>query len=277
MKTPRPEFENPPVVEVALSVQFEPLAKLRCVQIGSLWSEFKDRFPQTEEHPPLEHVVEKFGLPPARRASVRFELLEEPPAPRVWFLNPEGTELVQIQQDRFVHNWRKQESCAPYPRYKSIRITFEEELRRFESFIIKHGLGDFAPDQCEVTYLNHIPAGELWKSHGELSKIITCLSPAFSDDYLSAPQDITLRQRHVILDGSGQPAGRLHIQANPGFRNRDNLPIFMLELTARGRPLSTGIEGALAFLDLGREWVVRGFASITTPEMHKEWKRQHGD
>ena len=41
--TPLPEFDNPPVIEVALSVQFETLANLRTPQIGVLWQEFRDR------------------------------------------------------------------------------------------------------------------------------------------------------------------------------------------------------------------------------------------
>jgi hypothetical protein len=44
MSKPLPEFDNPPVVEVALSVQFEALATLRTPQIGLLWQEFRDRF-----------------------------------------------------------------------------------------------------------------------------------------------------------------------------------------------------------------------------------------
>ena len=49
-----PDFENPPLVEVALSVQFEPIEQMRTPQIGLLWTEFRHRFPVTQEHPPVD-------------------------------------------------------------------------------------------------------------------------------------------------------------------------------------------------------------------------------
>src|SRR4030042_1345777 len=95
MDAPRPDFVSPPVVEVALSVQFESLGKLRTPQLGSLWQEFRDRFPVTEEPPPLDAVVERFGAPRVRKGVARIEMLESPPTPRCWFLNEAGTELIQ--------------------------------------------------------------------------------------------------------------------------------------------------------------------------------------
>ena len=53
-----PDFDNPPLIEVALSVQFDPLEQLRTPQIGLLWAEFRDRFPVTQEHVPLDITCE---------------------------------------------------------------------------------------------------------------------------------------------------------------------------------------------------------------------------
>jgi hypothetical protein len=46
-----------------------------------------------------------------------------------------------------------------------------------------------------------------------------------------------------------------------------------LTLTARGAPIGAGVAGALEFLDLGRRWIVRGFADLTTERMHIAWRR----
>ena len=35
-----PDFEAPPLIEVAISVQFEPIPDLQTPQIGLLWSRF---------------------------------------------------------------------------------------------------------------------------------------------------------------------------------------------------------------------------------------------
>jgi hypothetical protein len=47
-----------------------------------------------------------------------------------------------------------------------------------------------------------------------------------------------------------------------------------MTLTARGVPHSSDQEELLRCLDVGREWVVRGFADFTTDEMHNLWKRR---
>ncbi len=276
MEVPRPDFSDPPVVEVALSVQFDSLNKLRVPQLGLLWREFRDRFPVTEEHTPLDAVVERFGAPRVRKGGVKIEMPESPPTPRCWFLNEAGTELIQVQHDRFVHNWRKAGTDAEYPRYERIRRTFEEELRRFDEFIACEQIGEFTPNQCEVTYVNHIVGGKGWQDHGDLGNVITVFQRSFSDEFLEVPEDTVLRLRFLIPDEEGRPIGRLHAVLNPGYGSSDDQTLFVLNLTARGAPLGDGVDGVLRFLDLGREWVVRGFASLTTAAMHNEWGRRNG-
>ncbi len=275
METPLPDFSDPPVAEVALSVQFDTLGALHAPQLGLLWQEFRDRFPVTEEHPPLEPVTERFGVLPTRKGTVRVEMLKGPPAPRCWFLNRDGTELIQVQQDRFVRNWRKVGDETTYPRYeKHLRSSFESDLKCFEAFLQREQIGDLKPNQCEVTYVNHIAADRGWKDHGELGAVVTVFERSFSDGFLDVPEDAGLRLRFMMSDQDGKPIGRLHIAIDPGYRSRDNQPLLSMNLTARGAPCGDGIDGVMSFLDVGRQWVVRGFASITTPEMHKLWGRK---
>jgi len=272
---PLPSFARPPVVEVALSAQFEPLKSLRTPHIGVFWGELRDRFPIVEEHPPIDSVIERFGVPPrAAGAQVKLQMLDMPPVPRCWFLNQAGTELIQIQMDRFVHNWRKASDDDSYPRYRAVREAFAAELRRFQNFILREQLGDFIPNQCEVTYVNHVPSGLGWNGLGELSKVLTVFETRYSDDFLGTPQDARLALRYVIQDEQGRPFGRLHVTVEPAHRNADSCPMFLIRLTARTRPDGDGIDGVLKSLDVGREWVVRGFTALTRPEMHMIWRRQ---
>src|SRR5256885_1562370 len=92
-----PEFERPPVVEVALAVQFEPIEELRVPQIGLLWNDFRDRYPRTEEHPRIQPKIEQFGVRVPAQPAVDVQFMEKPPTPRCWFLNQEGSRLVQVQ------------------------------------------------------------------------------------------------------------------------------------------------------------------------------------
>ena len=273
MTQPLPEFDNPPVVEVALSVQFAKLDSLGVPQLGYVWQSFKDRFPETEEQPPLEAVFEQFGPKPGGRVGVRLELSMVPPRPRIWLLNEGGAELVQVQQDRFVRNWRKREDAEEYPRYKSLRELFRTDFDTFCRLVEREKWGAVEPNQCEVTYVNVIPTGEGWQDHGELDKVLTVVSANYSDDHLSKPEEASVKLQFVLRDDKDEPVGRLHIAANPVMRVTDDQAALRLSLTARGKPQGDGIEGVMGFLDRGHEAIVRGFASITTTEMHKIWKR----
>jgi uncharacterized protein (TIGR04255 family) len=267
-----PDFAAPPVTEVALSVQFDPLTVLRTPHLGLLWQDFRDRFPKTEEHSPLPPVIEKFGLIGLAPIGVRFEAT--PPVPRCWFLNEAGTKLIQVQQDRFVHNWRKIGQGDEYPRYEQIRQTFETELGIFCQFLAREQLGELAPNQCEVTYVNQILSGRGWEKHGQLGEVVTMWTSHHSDEFLSEPEDVHLAVRYVIPDSTGNPLGRLLVNVEPAYRVSDGTPIFVLQLTARGKPDGEGVEGVLKFFDRGREWIVRGFASMTSPLIHKIWERR---
>lgn len=271
MSKPLPEFERPPVIEVVLSVQFERLEALRSPQLGYVWQAFRDRFPNTEEHPPIEPAFEQFGPKAGVRAGGLFELHSSFPSPRVWFLNAASTELVQIQSDRFIRNWRKQENSDQYPRYTFLRGEFAKDLERFQNLVKREGWGQIEPNQCEVTYVNVIPAGSGWKAPGELGRVCTLFTPAYSDEGLGLPDEAAINARYLISGEGDEALGRLHIAIAPVVRTTDGSSAFRLSLTARGRPAGEGTDAVLQFLDRGHEAIVRGFASVTTAEMHALW------
>lgn len=269
-----PDFADPPVTEVALGVQFERLTGLRSLQAGLLWHRLKARFPQVQELAPLDPATEEFGPPQPFKLDVRLHILEEPLVPRYWFLNEERTELIQVQQDRFVHNWRKTGEGDRYPRYEHIVGTFEKELEEFRQFLAEENLGTLAPNQCEVTYINDIVAGVGWERYGELGEILTVWSSQYSDRFLAEPESINLAVRYVIPATGGQPAGRLTVVVEPAYRILDDKLTYRMTLTARGRPEGSAPGDIRRFFDLGRQWVVRGFTSMTTQKMHEHWERQ---
>jgi hypothetical protein len=74
-------------------------------------------------------------------------------------------------------------------------------------------------------------------------------------------------------DSGDRPLGRLYSSLESAFDQSSGEPLFQFNLTARGAPISDGIEGIMGFLDLARRWVVKSFVSFTTPEAHRSWRR----
>ena len=269
---PLPTFDNPPVVEVALAVQFEPIERLGAGEMGLYWAEHRDRLPHTEQHIELDSVTERFE-PQPRGSVLRITSSDRPPPPRMWLLNNARTELIQIQRNKFIHNWRKVPGHdVGYPRYQQIRDTFKQELKSFKKFLKGEKLGGITPNQCEVTYVNHIAAGEGWETHADADKVMTVWSGEHSDPFLSRVEDAEMGFRYVMKDKHGRPVGRLNVKLQPVHSSKDARPIFVLTLTARGQPTGATEVSVMKALDLGHEWVVRGFKSMTTDSMHSVWR-----
>ena len=264
-----PSFHNPPVTEVVASVSFKQVPGLSSVALARFWEHhLADDFPRIEEQPPYEPPIERFGSPAPM--GLPFQLETGFPSPRLWFLTDDGSELLQCQRNWFACNWRKVHPDDQYARWPSRRAAFANWYGRLLEFLDSEGLDKPAPTQCEVTYINHIVAGDGWRSHAELHRVLRIVAPATDG---SPPQEQTTIATQFLLNRGDVTVGRLHVRAQPAFRREDDAPVVVLELTARGLPSTPSIDGVLEFLDLGRDAIVRTFAAITTDEMQEEWGR----
>lgn len=278
--SPLPEFTRPPLVEAALTVQFEKIEKLRTVEAGLFWDRLRNEFPDldsVEEHPPIEQRIEVDGAERFRSAGVQVELVGTPTLPRLFFVTDSKNELIQLQSDRISHNWRKRTENDEYVRYEQkIRPRFLRELRLLDQFLADEKLGALTPVQCEIAYINHIePLGGLAKAVSA-SDVLRVLSSSYQGVAGCELEDVNLNLQHVIRDSGGNFMGRLLVSTKSALRRADNRQILVLELVARGKPIGEGIEGALRFLDHGRRLLRECFDSISTERMHEIWGRTDG-
>ena len=274
MKRTLPDYNKPPLIEVVLSVQFEEIKNLSLPRLGLLWDQYRDRFPITRQHQRLAHIIEKFGQNPQQQGGVRIEFSQSPPVldTRLWFINQDETELIQVQPDRFIRNWRKAGTEMTYPHYEKIRENFVKDLEVFEDFLQKEKLDPIKPNQCEVTYVNHISADKGWENHSQISKVFSLWNQNPKMQTGLVPEETRFDIKHIISNHNNDPCGRLHINLEPAFRRSDNAPIFILRMTARGH-LGSEKKQVLTFFDRGHEHIVHSFTDITTEIMHQEWER----
>lgn len=264
--TDLPDFESPPLEEVVLGVQFFPPSNYSQILAGEVWKLFRDDYPLLEEKPPLETSFETFGGPSQQFSGPKFTFNNGGQHDRFWFIEPNGTELIQFQQDRILHNWRKMgNSKNQYPRYESMITKFSDELARFESFISSITPQRLTVNQAEISYINQIPLGSL--SSGKRYSFISFLN--FNE---TQPNDLSINFRENILDSSGRPYARLICELVSGQRT-DGSDVGFLTISVKGAPLQSTIESALEFLSMGRTLIVKKFAELTTTEAHEHWGR----
>lgn len=270
-----PTFRRPPVVEVSLAVSYEPLEGMGPFQVARLHAEryAAAGFARVEERTPAAMPVERFGRK-ARMPDIRFELVETPPPPRMWFVNESGNQVVQLQRDFFARNWRRAENDSQYPRYPSLRQPFQEDLASLASFVQDNGLGAIKPVQCELIYVNEIrPVESVWTDHGDLSSVVRIWRDDEARTFLPKAEEARFEVSY-LMEHQDEPFGRLRVSLQPAFTIVDDQPVFILTLTARGHPVIGDLDGVLDFMDFGHAWIVRAFESVTTDAMHQEWEKE---
>jgi uncharacterized protein (TIGR04255 family) len=270
-----PNFEHPPLYELVLSIQFAR-TRLRNINVGGIWVLFRDRYPKVEEQAPIVPVFEKFGLPPAQAEGPQFIFSPTPEVLRYWFVRDDGNELLQVQADRLIHNWRKNSPEAAYPRYEPLRAQFESEIQSVGSFLQAEGLGEIKPNQCELSYINHISLSDEIEPDDRLTEVFTVWQEVYSDDYLKRIERGQFIVSYIIPGEQSEPFGRLHVQAQPAVVRTTSKRIIQFSLTVRGKPGRDTVESAFEWLDKGRDVVVRAFTALTRKEMHRVWGRTDG-
>lgn len=271
---PLPDFERPPLDEMVLSLQFADL-QLMNHHAGILWLKLRDQYPKVEEQGPIAPVFETFGSLRAAPPTSEIQLLPADAMIRYWFVSPDGTQLLQIQRDRLIHNWRRRDFADSYPRYEVLRKRFEAEIRLVQEFLREYGLGEIRCNQCEVSYINAIGPNEITDDpNRDLDKIFTLWCERYNYDGLDHIERGRFGATYLMrVEGGEAPIGRIHINASPGIRTRDSVPVVQLNITARGKPQDETVAAAFSWLDQGHISIVRSFSAITTKEMHRIWGR----
>lgn len=259
-------FAKPPVYEVACGVLFAATAPLLTAHIGAYWERVRKEFPNAKDAPPLLNIAEPQGEMPV----LSFELTDLPPLRRAWFHSADEQNLIQVQQDRFLFNWKRASESDSYPSYNVVVERFEAQLAGFRAFCREVGVGELSFRQFELTYVNHIMDSNGLQQTG-LTELFVDHQRASGDRFLPPPEGINWTSVYELPDNSG----RLQILAQSALRLPSKEKLVRLDLTARGLPADATDAGRRAWFDLAHEWITHGFADVTNPVLHsdKYWRR----
>jgi uncharacterized protein (TIGR04255 family) len=271
----RPKFDSPPVVETALSVQFARLPGYSTAHAGWFWKEYLEKlgdgpsqqWSKAAETVRLEDQFERFGVDEVWLPPFKFVSGIQPQ--RVQIIRSDGERLIQVQDSRFVLNWKKQASA--YPSYETILAEFRTMLHAFETFAHEAGFGKLEYNQWEITYVDQIKKGDMWESARDWVKIFPGFSMATVNPQLVTTGDETL-SADWRFSLAGQ-RGRVYVsvrQMRPQPQSSDEF--LNVTFTARGpvNESQTWQKG----LDLGHEAITDIFLAMTSPEAQQHWRRQ---
>ena len=138
------KFKTPPINELIISTFFNPpLANLRSEHIGLFWATIKKDFPIVSQQPPIAGGADIIGP-------------EVFPIPRYWFISEDQINLIQVQKNAFIFNWRRRNGDYPHF-FENLKPAFDKNFSVFEEFARAETETTNLPiDLCELTYVNAI-------------------------------------------------------------------------------------------------------------------------
>ncbi|MTE01680.1 TIGR04255 family protein [Paracoccus sp. YIM 132242] len=260
-----PDFQDPPVDEVVLGIQFESPAAYTSIFAGQIWELYRAEFPKVMEVPRLEPQFEIFGGNAA--PGINFNFGPPPLRGRLWFLSEDESHLVQIQEDRLFLNWRKRPNGIteqPYPRYEQIAGSFRQSVKLLDDFFLKTFGKGLQITQAEAAYINSV----LEKAFSDVGKTFSFLQAGRLN-----LEGYATNLVEILQDVAGKPVARAFYELQ-SFNGQDGSKLARFNLTVRGKPAGTTIEDSFRFIDFARENIVSKFCELTTPEAHAIWGRK---
>ena len=238
------EFTHPPVVEVAIGVEFQPISGWGIAHFGLFWDEIRSTYPRCVPKPPLASQIELFGSP-QRRPEITWQFVDSLNL-RCWFEHADNCHLLQVQENRFILNWKLGDPSAHYPKYENLRREFKLAWGGFSSFLVKNQLAVPTIVQCDLTYVDLFRPGAVWKKASEIGRLTPMLG-AFQNP-VGELEAVTTSARFLLPE----QRGRVHAVLQPAIQP-DGQEVMKLDVTARGAPESPSFGSALEWLDYGHD------------------------
>jgi len=255
MKSPSVTFKNPPINEVVVSTYFNPpLSDLRSEHIGLFWGKIKQDFPIVSQQPIVGTELDILGNEPF-------------PIPRYWFIAEDKINLIQVQKNAFMFNWRRNDE--KYPRFhKNIKPTFDKYYGLFNEFVrTETNIEDLAVDLCELNYINVIDCCEYWEGPQDTPKIIpsfSMLNPNIDDlDFLGFNCNFGYRLSSDL---------QINIGIRSGFRTQQqDRPVLIFEIKTSGRLGQIEKPEADEWFERAHDAIIKCFLSITDTDIQNRF------
>jgi uncharacterized protein (TIGR04255 family) len=256
------DYTAPPVVEVVCGVVFEPIMELSTAFFGLLWSQYRKEFPKTYDQPMIQSPIPIDSGKPMK-------IIPQIMTPRVWFMSEDERQLIQVQQDRFHFNWRRQEKSDEYPHFKEVYKSFKNHYETLAKFLSESGTQEAREQKYELTYINHIPVDNVWQRLERLGLVFPDLAwRETKSRFLPAPTNVHWEAQFPLPDG----AGILSAKIRTAREKATGKLVLLFDLTAHGPAGTLNFD---KWFELSHHWVVQGFNDLTGTDMHHEvWQRK---
>ena len=254
------EYNTPPVTEVVVSVQFEDIVGFNTIHFGAIAADFKEQgYTGYQETIPLPKVsLQGESVSP-------FLFNTSPFLPRVWFIKPEDSSLVQFQRDRFCFNWRKEQQ--KYPGYETIIGEFTKQYDVLLKAISKLKLPVPTINALELTYINTIPTSEF----GSLETVHNALQDINWKPKENLPAPAHMQANFQFLLKSDV---QLYVNFSTAHRINNKEKLLQMEQRAVKQIKESTLDLHLQFEE-AHNAIIYGFEGLLSETIKKKWGKKH--
>jgi len=253
------DLRKPPVVETSLGCFFEEIAGWNILHFGALWARFREKYPHAEFPPPIIQL-------PESAAPIRLQPGNTFLPIRALFTDERKTQLVQLQTNLFLHNWRKRDESPTYEHYDHILPLFKADWADFTSFLNDQKLERPRFARCEMTYFNHVVRGEHWNVYADLPKLFRVWRGFDGNSIFRSIEQAAFN----VVQPIGK--GKVNIVVSPGVRLSDGKEILQMNVTATR--ITEGSEDKDLFDGLNEchDISLQAFREFVTDDALKVWE-----
>ncbi|MBD2394601.1 TIGR04255 family protein [Cyanobacterium aponinum FACHB-4101] len=239
-------FDKSPLAEVIFGVEFNA-ESFSTIHFGLYWQEIKEKFTQYPlDRPPIGNNQLISLLPSLRR---------------VWFESEDKKELIQLQENRFYYNWRKQNQ--EYPHFEQIYPLFFAEWERFTHWWFKTEEKELQPIRYQMSYVNQIEADLGWHGVEDSTNIFSFLESNWSSFTLK-PNVFNSNLEFILPEEKGV----ISVTVNQGIKPPNNTQVLTLNLTTISQNTDTEIN---TWFKLAHQSTVEVFLSLISQETKNLW------
>lgn len=256
------DFDRPPAVETSLGFFFNKIAGWNVLHFGALWERFKNKYALTEFPPPI------IATPTVPPLTLQWSPSESIIPLRVLFTDASRSQLVQVQNEFFLHNWRKTDETPDYQHYDHILPLFREDWSIYLTFLEGQKLPRPAILRSEMSYFNHIVRGQDFETYEDLPKVFR--------NWRGFEKNPVFNSLEFAAFNVVQPVGvgKIQVVVGPGVRTTDGKEILQVNLTASVVPSGSGNDSIFLALSGCHQIALQSFDSFFTDEMLAKWGRK---
>lgn len=247
-------FQNPPIIEVVFQVMFPTIEGFGSPHFGLFWASIRDEFPTVQSAPRLGPVI-------IQQVQNAF------PENRLWLIHKSSETVIQLQDDRFIFNWRLSGSDHTYPGYESLYPEFHRYLQQFCDFVDSENVPIESFTGFELHYVNHIYLNKSARNWEDAGKVLT---PFNQPGVGRKSFPLTSLRFHTVseIPGSGDS---LTVTIDSRTHNITKKELLNFEIRVSGNREQMHIESMDGEFSTAHDQTLDVFLKLSTPKIRREW------